>query len=393
MMCKQDQSSNDFSEAPSSPPPAMRAGSELYGSDGSESDEIKKAKTSDSSNNNNNSERRVERKMRQLPGKKMNNDSVNDDTTSTLSSVLSGVLVGVLFLVFALNFPFMLSGQDVGDKIYQKASFEYDPAISLFDNTIWTYGTDYALATITGGIAFWILNASNQSSSDDHKPLARASATMLFLYAISTGAGAIAHHNFLTVESRNSMTFRLLWTICVGTVFLAPTAMGIIGNECLHIFQARLDCPPLLKSMPRVTDIFWVIYGAVGTIACALGFMSFQRPACDIFIAGITQIPCTFYCMAFIFLVEHPSITKGIKIGGLLGFIMNAILLPLYPILVVNLGWSLAATNTLLHSNLCVAWSLQGLTLLKVVKILVEETKDEQHQEPSIEAQASKKVQ
>jgi len=347
-MCKIDQ-----------PQEALQASSDLCGSEGSESWTLER------------------RKMRTSLS-----DSAKMTATNISSSILSGVLHGVVWSVFALNFPIILSGREVGDKIYPKASYEYDPSVSLFDNTIWTYGTDYGLATIMMSFAFWILRTSNDSERNEHKRLARVSASMLILYAISTGAGAIAHHNYLTVESRNSLTFRLLWTICVGTVYLAPISMGMIGNECLRIFQPRANCPPLLRSMPRLTDIYWILYGTVGTVACALGYMSHQRPACDIFIAGITQTPCTFYCMGFLYLVEHPGITKTMKIYGNVGFIMNAFLLPLYPILVLNLGWSLAATNTLLHANLCVAWSLQGLVLQRVVKSLVEEPRNESQQKP-----------
>jgi len=335
-MGKLEHPSNENSKTPSSPPSAVQADSEL---------------------------------------------SEHDETdASPSSSVLSGVLHGVVFSVASLEAPFIVSGRDLVNKIYQKASYEYDPAISLFDNTIWTYGTDYALATITAGFAIWILQTSNRSSRDVHKRVARASATMLILYSVSTGAGAIAHQHFLTVESRNSMVFRLLWTICVGTVYLAAIPMGIIGSECLRIFQPRPNCPPLLKTIPLVTNAYWMFYGAIGAIACALGFMSFQRPACDIFIAGCTQTPSTFYFLAFLVSVEHPLITKFMKLYGVVGFICNAFLLPLYPILVRN--FSLATTNTVLHTNLCIAWSLQGLVLQRVVKCLVEETThNEQRQE------------
>ena len=77
--------------------------------------------------------------------------------------------------------------------------------------------------------------------------------------------------------------------------------------------------------------------------------------------------------MAFLYLVEHPAFSNRMRIWGLIGFIMNAFMLPLYPYLLLDLGWSLPATNTLMHTNLCVAWSLQGLVLQRVVKGVVEE--------------------
>ena len=351
----------------------MQAGSDLYGSDGSESDDINEVEPS----------QRHPRKMRQSPSNQMNdsNADFNADAASSLSSsVMSGVLHGVVWVVLALNLPYIASHPDVARRTYQKALYKYDPAISLFDNTVWTYGTDYALAIITAGFAVWILHTSNRSSRDDHKPLARASAWMLVLYAISVGVAGLLHQFYLTVESRNSLAFRLLWTIVPSSVYGAVIPMGIIGNECLRIFQSRPSCSPLLKSMPCLTNTYWTFYGAIGMIACALGYMSFQRPACDIFAAGCTQTPPTFYCMAFLYLVEHPGISKSMRILGLFGFISNAVLLPLYPFLVDTLGWSLGVTNFAMHSNLCVAWSLQGLILQRIVRALVEETRGEPEQ-------------
>lgn len=370
MMCKPDQSSTDYAKTSSSPPAAVKAESDLYGSDGSENDEV-----------NDNSKRVRQRKTLQSPNDANINNNNNDNrnavttrTASTSSSVFSGLLHGVAWCVFSQYLPFLLSGQEAGNKIYQKASFEYDPAISVFDNTIWTYGTDYALATITAGFAAWILRTASRSPTrNDIQRLAKVSASMLALYSMSTGAGAVAHQNFLTIESRGTIAFRVLWTVCVGTVYMAAISMGIIGSECLRIFQRRPNCPAALKTMPRLTNAYWLCYGAVGTIACGLGLMSFQRPACDIFIAGITQTPTTFYCMGFLFLVDHPAITNKMKIYGMFGFIVNAFLLPLYPFLVLNLGWDLPACNTILHCNLCLAWSLQGLILQRVVKCLVED--------------------
>lgn len=367
-MCNPDTKSEGYSKRSSSPPPIVQAASDLYGSDGSDSDELNEANTTID-------KRKLEMKQ-------------SHNTVSLSSSIVSGIFHGILWCALALNIPVLFLGRTVTDKIYPKANYNYDPAKHAFDNTIWTYGTDYALAAITGAFALWILQTSSRSTRKDHKQLARVSATMLVLYSISTGTGAIAHQFFLTIESRKTLTFRLLWTVCVGTVFLAPCAMGIIGNECLKIFQPRPNCPPLLKSIPRLTDTYWIVYGLVGTIGCAMGYMSFQRPACDIFIAGGTQTPCTFYCMAFLYLVEHPAFSNRMRIWGLIGFIMNAFMLPLYPYLLLDLGWSLPATNTLLHTNLCVAWSLQGLVLQRVVKAVVEESADNNKQQLS-----TKKVQ
>jgi hypothetical protein len=328
---------------------------------------------------------------------KNNRRKVDDDetlTTPSLSSaVLSGVLHGVTWVAFALYFPIVLMGRDVVNKIYLNASFLYDPNTSVFDHTIWTYGTDYALAVITAGFAFWIIITSDRSANKTAHRLSRISASMLMLYSISFATAAPCHQFLHSVESRNTTLFRTIWTVCLGTVYFVPAVMGMIGNECLRIFQRRNGCPPLLKSMPRITDTFWVVYASVGTVAYALGRLSFQRPAADIFIAGETQTPCTFYFVAFLYLVDDSKITNGMKFRGLFGFLMNAALLPLYPILVLHDGWSLPEVNTFLHTCLCINWSLQGLTLQQIVKALAEEETHESQKQEGVTGNAEKKLQ
>jgi hypothetical protein len=114
--------------------------------------------------------------------------------------------------------------------------------------------------------------------------------------------------------------------------------------------------------------------------ACALGYMSFKRPACDIFIAGITQFPTTFYCLLALGLRKWPTSSspssneeKSSPIGHVrlpyrimfyIGFIGNAPLLPMYPVLVQYSGMSLAGINTLLHFWLMIMWGMQGISLL-----------------------------
>jgi len=366
-MCGPGQPSDD------STPSDVKVESNLNSSDESESNEATKS-----------TDKHHQRQTKNSPKKEMNkkyDDVMISDETSLSWSVLSGVFHGTLWCVLSFYLPFFIWSLETTRKFYSMASFNYDPKRSLFDNTIWTYGTDYALATITGAFAVWILRTSSRSSRQEVKRLARISATMLILYSMSTGAGAIAHHFFLTVESRNSLAFRLLWTVCVSTVYLAAAPMGMIGSECLQIFQPRSNCSRVLKTMPYLRNIYWFMYGATGAFGFAKGFLSFQRPACDIFIAGVTQTPCTFYFMAFLFLVEHPGITKFMKIYGNVGFILNAHMFFIYPFIVDHLGWSMAATNTYLHANLCISWSLQGLILQRIVKSLVEEeTKDEKCQ-------------
>lgn len=363
-MCGPDQRSDD------STPSAMKAESDLSSSDGSESNE--------SANGTNHESRKRETHQSAGTNTNSDNDTFVIKESSLLWSVLSGHFNGILWCIAALTIAFNMMSREKVEKIYKLASFEYDPEISVFDNTILTWGTDYALSVITGAFAIWIRQTSKRSSRDDIRRLALASTTMLFLYSIQTLAGAIAHQTFLTVESRNSLTFRLLWTLCVGLVYLASAPMGMIGSECLKIFQPRSNCSAILKTMPYLTNAFWLMYGVTGTFAYAKGFLSFQRPAADIFIAGVTQTPTTFYFMAFLYLVEQRGITNFMKVYGLVGFILNAYLFFIFPFLVIDLGWSLGVTNLFCHVNLCIAWSLQGLILQRLVKSLVEEDETKQ---------------
>ena len=112
---------------------------------------------------------------------------------------------------------------------------------------------------------------------------------------------------------------------------------------------------------------FWPIYGTYMAATCALGYISFKRPACDIFIAGITQAPSTFYCLGALGLRKWGEEKKkkrdespiGLvrlpyRLMFYVGFIGNAPLLPMYPLLVQYSGMSLAGINTLLHTCKCV---------------------------------------
>jgi hypothetical protein len=110
--------------------------------------------------------------------------------------------------------------------------------------------------------------------------------------------------------------------------------------------------------------------------ACGLGHMSYKRPACDIFIAGITQFPTTAYCVVALALASRrrpPASSDGggdgdgppppasssspidlvrlpYRIMYYVGFVGNSPLLPMYPLLVQYSGMSLGAINALLHA-------------------------------------------
>lgn len=306
-----------------------------------------------------------------------------DDSTSDSSSpargsfflikwILAGVSAAIVVQGFALWFPFVLA-PEAASKTYDWAFYNYDPNLSHFDNTAWTYGTDYFLAVVMAVISTSILRYSRPGVSDF---LCFRSASLLLGYCASVLAGGYCHQFYTTLESRNSLSFRLLWTICVGTVSAASCSMGCAGTAVVRQFKEQPKCYPFLKNVPVIPESFWMAFGIFTTAVCAWGGMSFQRPACDIFIAGITQFPSTFYLMVFFALVHHPRVAVSARAIGIAGFILNAPLLPMYPLLIQYTDLSLASVNTLLHSWLCVAWSMQGYSLRHMIQALVSDQEE-----------------
>ncbi|GKY90947.1 hypothetical protein MPSEU_000067500 [Mayamaea pseudoterrestris] len=277
--------------------------------------------------------------------------------SETSMYVLLGSIFGFAMVAFSVYFPFILAPM-AASQTYYTAFFVYQDEHHFFDNTIWTYGTDYLLASCMALLIYKI--STNHSAS---RTLAWRSRGLLLCYMVSVMAGGVAHQCYTTLEQRNSFSFRLLWTICVGTVTAASAFMGPIGSELMqHCAQ---------NVVPWIPTSFWWAYGTSATLICVYGGLSFQRPACDIFIAGITQFPSTFYVMSILWAgLPTSSICKSTRIIGICGFILNAPLLPMYPLLVQYTDWSLASINTLLHMWLLSAWSLQGLTLARIERAL-----------------------
>lgn len=305
-------------------------------------------------------------------------------TSSSASWAASGILVASVVAVFSTYFPFWSDPTmgEVSPIIYQRAAYQYH-ADSLFDNTPLTYITDYMLAMVMGG---WVIcmgvsqrhskkTVSEQPSPDlqlrqklldEHVFRSRG---LLFTYLVSVTAGGLAHHFFTTVESRNTPLFRILWTICVGTVTAASGWMGSIGTV-----WAKLDHSSRCGTVPVVPETFWIAFSAVTTLIVALGGWSYQRPACDTFVAGITQFPSTFYVMTLIWKgLPLLPLSTNYRRRGAFAWILNAPLLPLYPIL-ISTGLQVGQINAILHACLCVAWSSQGSVLRTVAHSMAVES-------------------
>jgi hypothetical protein len=261
-----------------------------------------------------------------------------------------GLALGCVVSVFSMYFPYVMTPTE-STAVYVKASYNYDPALSFFDNTAWTYATDYALMVVMLSIFASIVASKSGTAA---VRLQRRACGLLLCYAASVMAGGVAHHNFLTLESRNTLTFRLLWTMCVGTVTLAGGFMGACGSQVAKLSGSNKYFIP---------EWFWAGFGCFTTAVCCAGYMSFQRPACDIFIAGITQFPPTVYICLLSVLQMKKQVSTTARYMCVVGFMLNAPLLPLYAAALYHTDWSLARINTMLHCNLCMAWSTQGLVL------------------------------
>jgi hypothetical protein len=300
--------------------------------------------------------------------------------TTTLKYVLSAAFLSVSVLEFSLWFPFVLPGlTSAAAKTYIPAFFVYDDEHTKFDNTPWTYNTDYLLTTVMSILAIQCILARSDNDQKNQRSLRLRlySASLLICYAISTLAGAWAHQHFLSVESLNTSRFRMFWFVCVGNVSFASCYMGLIGREVQRHFGVS-------GAMHMGPWWFWPAYGCYMSLTCGLGYISFKRPACDIFIAGCTQFPTTFYCLAALGIRKWPQQnSKKVAVGKetsielvspmyraiyYIGFISNAPLLPVYPILVQYTDMTLGGVNTFLHTWLLLAWGMQGISLVHLCK-------------------------
>ena len=269
-----------------------------------------------------------------------------------------GLAVGVLICLFSLVFPLLLFPA-ASRPTYLSADYEYDAATSHFDNTAWTYGTDYliAIAMLWQIVQFPTTCAQNAVHNWRSKAL-------LASYACSVTFGGLCHQYYTTLEARNTWHSRFLWTLCVGSVTAGLAFMGAIATE-----MVRQDEALGLAFVPALPGWFWLGAGTTATAATAMGIFSFQRPACDIFVAGVAQSPSTFYLMALLargLPTYAATLNRTTRLVGLGAFIMMSATLPSYPLAVQYTSWSLGTVNALLHLWLCIAWSTQGWTLRQI---------------------------
>ena len=290
------------------------------------------------------------------------------------------VAFGTKFL--AQNLQYVLA-PEAASRTYQPARWRYDAANTHFDDTAWTYGTDYWLTAAMLVLAARCLRATpsgrmRDPSATSSLPLRVRSAALLILYGTSTLAGGYAHHYYHGVDELNTVSFRILWTICVGTVTSAGAAMLWIGSEFCRQYHADVGGSEIRFRVPTMPTWFCAAWGCYITALCVGGDLSYKRPACDIFVAGTTQTFPTAYLVLLVAAHRwtgggrteqgHPPhacdrVAMRYRLLWYAGLVLNIPLLPAYPLMVQYTDWSLATVNTLLHAWLTMAWGMQGIAL------------------------------
>jgi len=251
------------------------------------------------------------------------------------------ILILCITLVAAYQVPRVMD-----PKLYVLAHFNYSEKIR-FDNTIWTYGTDYA-------IAVWMTIAVLCTWRRCYSSALRNRGIGLFTcYAISVLFGGLCHHFFTSFEDISSNKFRLFWTVCVGSVAVAGGFMGSYGSNL-----ARGVRGPAIS----VPEWFWYSFSVSMLVTTCFGGFSCEQPACDIFLAGVTQFIPSVYISLVLFTRSEAYITRNMLIATTIAFWLNSLLLPFYS-LALKWGLELSTINTILHTCLTVAWGCQFVCL------------------------------
>jgi hypothetical protein len=339
-----------------------------------------------------------------------NNSDNKENTTVTKSeqqmTTARKVIYTILWLVLTYlskEFAKFLSiyQSQAATKTFIVASYQYDEENTFFDNTFLTYGTDFFISIL--------MTYASYKCYSTHIPLGYKGSALFASYAISVFSGGYAHATFTSedIDSMNTMKFRLIWIVCVGTVTAAGGFMGMCGSETL-IFFNRLQLKQKESSTVLVERRFsigqiisnslWWVYGIFMTTICIMGEISYKRPACDIFVAGTTQFIPTVYCILVLLSIRwadaipllegktttktatttptnkiSPLFSRGIRIPFYLGFALNAPLLPSYPLLVQYTNLSLGAVNAIMHLNLTYSWGMQAWSIYQLCLIMKKE--------------------
>lgn len=315
----------------------------------------------------------------------MENQTVvqNHSTAHLVTNVFLTIFIPPITFIFALWFPFTYDPA-AKNEYYVSASYVYDPINTRFDNSPWTYVTDYIICL---WMTFGCVSMRNlgkkcpakNSRGIEVKNICNDTCILLGLYAVSVLAGGYCHQFFKGSEQMNSWVFRLLWTITVGSVTYAGTYIGLIGTSFLNILRINNEkiCEKKRTNMKDVRSSlilkrwFWHAFGMYLTVMCAIGGMSYKRPAADIFIAGTSQFVPSVYAVIGAMLAflqtkkEHRhfhSFPKYAIVLYITGFFLNVPLLPGYPMLLRS-NLKLGTVNAIMHVTLSISWGMQFLAI------------------------------
>lgn len=317
------------------------------------------------------------------------NKKLNDGKTNEMNLLVSLLLLpffSYLTFKFSCTFPSILWSKS--HLYYIPANWEYDELNTVFDDSMWTWSTDYILAVFMA-LGSWRLLFYSAGSRETLSGVPTIASIVMFLYSISVLSGGFAHQHYHTVESLNTSSFRINWFICVGTVAMAGGPIGAIGSNLAKSFNKfNVDT---YFSIPIFPNTFWVGWSIIFTALCYKGDMSYKRPPCDIFIAGTTQFIPSFYSIMVLLSYKWNINNDGITVTTkrflnkvtplhrflyILCWVLNAPLLPAYPHL-LHIKLPEYVINTMLHCNLFVAWSLQSYTVRRfclIIDQVLEET-------------------
>ena len=117
-------------------------------------------------------------------------------------------LAWFMMTVVCPHIPYAVT-PEAARQTYQWTGYRYDPAETHFDNTIWTYGTDYFLCLVMAYAAMRCFTVPQKRSLHTGNNLPIWSGLMLSCYATSVLAGGLAHQFYSIQDETNKQEEKL----------------------------------------------------------------------------------------------------------------------------------------------------------------------------------------
>ena len=112
-----------------------------------------------------------------------------------LLEVVGGLLIAFGTVLFSQWFPFILT-PEAASKTYLPAFYNYNAELSHFDNSAWTYGTDYLLTIVMALLAYSCLSASSSLETRALRYRSAGLLVVLFRFGDGRRMGAPTLHDF-----------------------------------------------------------------------------------------------------------------------------------------------------------------------------------------------------